>query len=184
MSLETRNITIKGINLTFIRIPAGKFTMGSPDNEPDRWADEGSQHEVTIDKDFWMLDTLVTQELWETVMGINPSNNQSPQYPVESVSWNTIMKEFIPKIAELLPEDLKPDLPTEEEWEYACRAGTTTAYSFGDDPAELDDYAWFNRNSNDSLHPVRQKKPNPWGLYDMHGLIFEWCKSVWKEYEE
>jgi formylglycine-generating enzyme required for sulfatase activity len=118
----------------------------------------------------------VTQEQYEAVMGTNPSWFQdNPQNPVESVSWNNAQV-FCQKLSEMTGKTYR--LPTEAEWEYACRAGTDTVYYFGNDANQLGDYAWYWGNSQETTHPVGQKLPNAWGLYDMHGNIEEWCQEV------
>jgi formylglycine-generating enzyme required for sulfatase activity len=121
----------------------------------------------------------VTQEQYEAVMGTNPSRFKKPQNPVEQVSWDDAV-EFCRKLSEL-PAEKKAGyvyrLPTETEWEYACRAGTTTKYSCGDSNSKPGDYAWYDRNSNNTTRPAGQKQPNPWGLYDMHGNVWEWCQD-------
>jgi formylglycine-generating enzyme required for sulfatase activity len=128
----------------------------------------------------------VTQGCWEALMGANPSRfTGDPRLPVEQVSWNDICGPdgFLARL-NALTEGARPDgqvfsLPTEAEWEYACRTGTDTAYSFGDDPADLGDHGWFDDNAEGRTHPVGQKKPNPWGLHDLHGNVWEWCADVW-----
>jgi formylglycine-generating enzyme required for sulfatase activity len=137
-------------------------------------------HQVTLTKPFELGVYEVTQEQYEKVMvGTTPSRIKGSQNPVENVSWNDAV-EFCRKLSEL-PGEKKAGyvyrLPTEAEWDYACRAGTTTAYSFGDSESELGDYAWHYKNSRDTTHPVGGKKPNPWGLYDMHGNVSEWCQD-------
>jgi formylglycine-generating enzyme required for sulfatase activity len=114
-------------------------------------------------------------------MGTNPSKFKGATNPVEMVSWNEAT-EFCKKLSEKTGNSVR--LPTEAEWEYACRAGTKTAFSFGDSPAALDDYAWHPRNSDAMSHPVGKKKPNAWGLYDMHGNVFEWCADWYGVYPE
>ena len=153
-------------------IRPGSFIMGSPDDEKGRWDDEGPQHKVTFTKGFWMADTPCTQLLWSQVMGSNPSLfKNNPNNPVERVSWDDIQG-FYARLGRFAPE-LNARLPSEEEWEYACRAGTALP-RYG----ELDDIAWYAGNSG-GTHPVGLKEPNPWGLYDMLGNVDEWCADGW-----
>jgi hypothetical protein len=152
----------------FVLIPAGTFMMGSPEDEPGR-KDHETLHQVTISKPFYLQTTPVTQGQWKQVMGNNPSHYRGDDnLPVEGVSWNNV-QEFILKLNKMEGTD-KYRLPTEAQWEYACRAGSTTAYCFGDDRGRLGEYAWI---ADYKTHPVGQKKPNEWGLYDMHGNIRE-----------
>ena len=124
----------------------------------------------------------VTQAQYKAVMGTNPSHFKGDNNPVEQVSWNDVVA-YCNKLTEQekaagrLPVGYEYRLPTEAEWEYACRAGTTTAFSFGNDESQLGEYAWYRDNSGLTTHPVRQKKPNGWGLYDMHGNVGEWCQD-------
>ena len=145
----------------FCPIHAGTFKMES--------------NEVKMDQDFYLGKYPVTQQQWEAVMGNNPSNFKGGSLPVETVSWDDAQI-FIQKLNQLSGKKLYR-LPTEAEWEYACRAGTTSEYYFGDDASQLGEYAWFGGNSGQTTHPVGQKKPNEWGLYDMAGNVWEWTDS-------
>jgi formylglycine-generating enzyme required for sulfatase activity len=162
-----------GIELEMMDIPAGKFLMGSDENDNQK-----PIHEITVNA-FKMGKYPVTQSQYEAVMGTNPSHfSGNPQNPVENVSWFDAQA-FCERLSELTGEKYR--LPTEAEWEYACRAGTQTRFSFGDDESQLGDYAWFNVNSDDKTHSVGEKRANPWGLYDMHGNLWEWCADQWHE---
>ena len=191
-------------------IPPGRFLMGSPEDEPGRDDDEGPQHPVTLRQGYWLFDTPCTQGLWQAVMGNNPSRFQSPDRPVERVSWDDV-QEFLEKINRRFP-GLDLALPSEAQWEYACRAGTTTPIYAGEmailgenNAPALDPIAWYGGNSGmrfdledgeDSsswpekqyphekagTHPVARKAPNPWGLYDMLGNVFEWCTDGQRSY--
>ncbi len=161
-------------------IKPGTFLMGSPEDEPDRFDWESPHHPVIISRGFWLFDTPCTQALWRAGMGTNnPSQFRGDTSPVENVGWNDCQG-FIKRLKERLP-GLNLNLPTEAQWEYACRAGTTTRYCFGDDEQHLEDYAWFSKNSGGRTHPVGEKLPNPWGLYDMHGNVWEWVQDHWHE---
>jgi formylglycine-generating enzyme required for sulfatase activity len=169
------------LGMKFVLIPAGTFKMGSPKGESGREDDE-RQHRVTISKPFYLQYTEVTQGQWQQVMGKNPANFKKcgKNCPVERVSWEDA-QEFIKKLNRMEKTD-KYRLPTEAEWEYACRAGSTTRFSFGDDEAKLEQFAWYENNSGDQTHPVGQLKPNAWGLYDMHGNVWEWCQDWFGKY--
>ena len=179
------------IGMKLVLIPKGTFMMGSPESEERRRNDE-TQHQVTISKDYYLGVTEVTQGQYEKVMGTNPiyflkrviRKSDSSMYPVEQVSWGDAV-EFCKKLSDL-PEEKAAGrvyrLPTEAEWEYACRAGSKTAYSFGESSESLGDYAWVEGNSNKQTHPVGEKKANAWGLYDMHGNVWEWCSDWLGEY--
>jgi len=191
MAQATKTIT-NSIGMKLVLIPNGTFQMGSPIEEVGRGIDE-EQHQVTISKDYYLGVTEVTQGQYEKVMGTNPSYFQkqrkrdSSMCPVENVSWDDAV-EFCKRLSDL-PEEKKAGrvyrLPTEAEWEYACRAGSKTAYSFGASAKSLGDYAWCSTTNDFPIyqpHPVRQKKPNAWGLYDMHGNVWEWCSDWYGDY--
>jgi formylglycine-generating enzyme required for sulfatase activity len=188
------------INMVFI--PPGTFRMGSPDNEEGRFAPyEGPQREVIISRGFWIGKCEVTQGEYEAVMGVNPSwyngdrtieagidFGTDPTRPVEQVSWSDAVAYCVRRTqserdAGTLPAGSGYRLPTEAEWEYACRAWTSTRFSYGDDPhySGFDNYAWCYF-PDQRPHPVGQKLPNPWGLYDMHGNVSEWCQDWFGEY--
>jgi formylglycine-generating enzyme required for sulfatase activity len=179
-SLETGLSTYtNSIGMEFVLIPSGWFMMGS-DKEKDQEAlDDETPHRVTISKPFYLGKYEVTQAQWEAVMGSNPSYFKGRDNPVETVSWDDV-REFI-KSLNIKEGNGCWRLPTEAEWEYACRAGTTGVYSFGDDENSLGHYAWYDGNSK-SAHPVGQKRPNAWGLYDMHGNVWEWVQDWYGEY--
>jgi formylglycine-generating enzyme required for sulfatase activity len=190
----------------YVWIPPGRFLMGSPVTEQDRNYDESPQMVVTLTRGFYMGRYLVTQGEFLEVMGYNPSwFVGDTNRPVESAGWfgatnycgTLTLRE---QQAGRLPATWCYRLPTEAEWEYACRAGTTTRFSYGDDPGytHLTDYAWYDRNSGSTnkppgasyvvwgvyytTHPVGQKLPNPWGLYDMYGEVYEWCQDWYGRY--
>jgi formylglycine-generating enzyme required for sulfatase activity len=174
----SRSLTIKSIGMEFILVSAGEFDMGSPIREKRRKLWESPVHRVAIGKPFYLARYPVTQKQWQKVMGNNPSYFKGEKHPVENVSWNEIQV-FFRKLNALENTDNNQiyRLPTEAEWEYAARAGTTTAYFFGDDESELRDYAWFLENSGLETHPVGLKRPNPWGLYDIYGNVGEWVQD-------
>jgi formylglycine-generating enzyme required for sulfatase activity len=161
---------------SFKLIPAGTFMMGDANGD-----DNETPHHVTLTKGFELGVCEVTQEQYERVMGTNPSDFKGPQNPVEGVSRNDAV-EFCRKLSAENSSGYVYRLPTEAEWEYACRAGTQTKYNFGDSDAELGDYAWYAENSGETTHPVGGKKPNAWGLYDMHGNVREWCQDRYSDY--
>ena len=184
-----RKMTVRvgAVEQVFRWVPPGSFTQGSPKGEAGRWDDEGPQHEVKL-SGYWVADTPVTQALFEAVMGSNPSRFKGPERPVETVSWDDA-KSFIVKLNALAP-GLDARLPTEAEWENACRAGTTTATWVGDldlDPnggraGVLDPIAFYWGNGPDGTRSVKGKQPNPLGLYDMLGNVYEWCGDFFGPY--
>jgi formylglycine-generating enzyme required for sulfatase activity len=174
------------IGMKLKEIRAGTFTMGSPGNEVGRQDDE-HQHKVTISKSFYMQTTEVTQEQWRAVMATEPWKGRNhvkegPNYAASYVSWDDAVA-YCKKLSE--KESKTYRLPTEAEWEYACRAGTESIWNFGDDEKIFGDYAWYDKNAGDIgekyAHQVRQKKANAFGLYDMHGNVYEWCHDYFEE---
>ena len=169
------DLTIKNINQCFRWIKPGTFQMGSPDSEPRRFDNE-VLHQVTLSKGFWLADTACTQSFWQAITGNNPAYFKDDlNCPVERVSWHDV-QQFI-KILNQQQPDLNARLPSEVEWEYACRAGTETAYSFGDEITSQ--LANFGSNVRKTV-PVKFFPPNDWGLYEMHGNVWEWCQDAWQ----
>ncbi|MBN1593657.1 MAG: formylglycine-generating enzyme family protein [Candidatus Coatesbacteria bacterium] len=190
---------VSGSGITMVPIPAGSFLMGSPDYEEGRWDDEGRQRTVNISA-FQMSETEVTQKQWQDAMGWNDSYFSSDDHPVEQVTWYDCVS-FCNELSNadgytkcytianigydgdhITWADVKCSfeangyrLPTEAEWEYACRAGTTTRFYTADSDSDLDRAGWFYGNSGSTTHSVGENEPNAWGLYDMHGNVWEWC---------
>ena len=158
----------------FVLIPGGSFMMGSNNS----YSDEKPIHKVNI-QPFYMMSTEVTQAMWKVVIDDNPSRFKGDNLPIENVSWNDC-QEFIKKLNQFDPGK-GYRLPTEAEWEYACCGGTTTRYYSGDSESDLKSVGWWKGNSDGKTHPVGQKEPNAWGLYDMHGNVWEWCED-WYQY--
>jgi WD40 repeat protein len=175
-------IEVQGIK--FQRIRAGRFLMGSPDSDGNAAGEEKPQHLVRITRPFYLGVYPVTRSQYEALMGSNPSYfKRDGNRPVDNVSWEDA-NTFCRKLSEAMREKWRGfvcRLPTEAEWEYACRAGTNTRYCFGEDAARLGEHAWFTDNAWGMTHPVGRKKPNAWGLYDMHGNVCEWCQDWYDE---
>jgi formylglycine-generating enzyme required for sulfatase activity len=171
-----------GIGMRFVWIPPGTFEMGSPPKEEGRKQDE-ARHKVTLTRGFYMGVYPVTREQWKAVMGKDLNNFKSAKnLPVDWVSWDDC-HEFLQKMG--AKDGHAYRLPTEAEWEYACRAGSNGAYCYGDDPTRLYPYAWYSENSGlVHTHPVGQKKPNAWGIHDMHGNVLQWCADWYGEYSQ
>lgn len=167
------------IGMEFVLIPAGSFMMGADKNFEDASDSETPKHKVTISKPFYLGKYEVTQAQWAAVMGGNPSQFKGRSNPVDSVSWDDVQV-FIKRL-NAKEGGNRYRLPAEAEWEYAARAGTESTYSFGDDADSLGQYAWYDGNSGEKTHPVGQKQPNAWGLYDMHGNVWEWVQDWYGE---
>jgi formylglycine-generating enzyme required for sulfatase activity len=202
---------VNSIGMKLVRIPAGKFLRGSPVDEVGSQDDE-SQHEVTLTREYYIGVFEVTQAEYETIMRENPSyfpeavihpavrhpetgrlitperkeRTDGSRYPVDRVSWDDAVR-FCEKLSSRREEVKRSRvyrLPTEAEWEYACRAGSKTAFSFGGEASNLSQFGWYSENSNQSTHPVGEKQPNAWGLYDMHGNVSEWCLDYHLNYPQ
>jgi formylglycine-generating enzyme len=171
-------------------VEPGEFLMGSPDAEPQRWDDEGPRHLVRLTEGFWLADSACTQAMWEAVMGQNPSDFKGePELPVEQVSWDDVQR-FLVRVQEQLPAGMQAELPTEAQWEYACRADTNTPFSLGDniDPSVVNydgnrPYAGGAKGAfRKCTVPVKSLPPNGWGLHEMHGNVWEWCADGLRKY--
>ena len=165
----------RGVKMKQVLIPAGSFMMGSPDSDPDASNEEKPHHKVTITKPFYMGIYPVTQDQYQAVMGSNPSNFKGGANPVEQVNWHDAVA-FCEKLS--AKTGINIYLPTEAQWEYACRAGSTGIFS---GTGRVDQMGWYGGNSGGKTHPVGQKRPNAWGLYDMHGNVWEWCADWYGE---
>ncbi|MBW4438136.1 MAG: formylglycine-generating enzyme family protein [Pleurocapsa minor GSE-CHR-MK-17-07R] len=172
----------KALTLTFVWCPPGEFLMGSRPDDLYARESEQPQHLVVIPQGFWISATILSVEQWrlfEPDAWIPPEGARCPAHPTtwdDAAAFCVTMTERL-HASGALPTDLKLDFPTEEEWEYACRAGTKTTWYFGDDESLLADHAWYRANSDLQLHPLGLKLPNPWGLYDVYGNADEWCRE-------
>lgn len=167
-------------------IPAGSFSQGSPSEEAREDGPEEILHEVVLTRGFWLADTACTQALWRAVLGTNPSTfSRDPNHPVEQVSWDLVTQEFLPALNEKRP-GLNATLPTEAQWEYACRARTRTPFFFGTairtPQVNFDDSDETHALPKDRTVPVREGRANDWGLYQMHGNVWEWCADYYAPY--
>jgi uncharacterized protein (TIGR02996 family) len=185
--LPRRTVALaKGVDMTFAWIAPGTFLMGSPSEEPERWDNE-TLHEVTLAHGFYLGIHAVTQSQWQAVMGNNPSRFKGKNRPVEMVSWNDC-QEFVTKVSQR--EGKRYGLPSEAEWEYACRAGTTTPFHFGEtlstDQANYDGNYPYNKGAKGvdrrRTTSVGSFPPNAWGLFDLHGNVWEWCQDEYRDY--
>ncbi|MBR2451262.1 MAG: SUMF1/EgtB/PvdO family nonheme iron enzyme [Paludibacteraceae bacterium] len=171
----TQTFTVNGVSFTMVGVEGGTFIMGATSEQgtSDPWDDEYPTHSVTL-SDFAIGETEVTQELWQAVMGSNPSSFSGTNLPVEEVSWNDCQT-FITKLNQLTGKNFR--LPTEAEWEYAARGGNKSkGYKYAGSNT-LSDVAWYGDNSSSKTHPVQQKQANELGLYDMSGNVYEWCQD-------
>jgi len=186
LPLEIRH---KKTGMHFVFIPPGEFMMGSPDSEKDRDARRegtGKQHRARLTTPFYLGKYEVTQAEWKAVVGNNPSKFPGDRNPVEMVSWDDCQT-FVNRLQSAIrnpDSEFRFSLPTEAQWEYACRAGTRTRFYYGDDLdyKDLADHAWFKGNSGGKTHPVGEKKPNAWSLYGMGGNVCEWCQDCYASY--
>ncbi len=197
---SSESFIIKELNLELIKCPAGSFMMGSPEEEyssikdemnvchKDTYGFEYSEelHSVTINKPFYIGKYEITQNQYRSIMGNNPSKFKGENNPVESVDWLKA-KLFCIKLnylyKDILPKGYKFDLPTEEQWEYSCRAGINTPFNNRSNK-KIGEVAWYNDNASETTHMIGQKKPNAWGIYDMHGNVSEWCRDGYGDYSK
>jgi formylglycine-generating enzyme len=177
-----QSFTVGGVTQRLRWIPPGEFLMGSPEVEEEREScgNDETQHRVMLRQGFWLADTACAQALWEAVMGKNPSRFKGAERPVEQVSWEDVVKRFLPALEKLVP-GLDPVLPTEAQWEYACRAGTATPFWFGEgittDQVNCNgpNHSGAKGQYRDEPSDVKALPANGWGLYQMHGNVWEWC---------
>lgn len=175
------SVTLDGCRWTVRWLPAGRFLMGSPLDEPNRDKDE-VQHEVVFSRGFFMAETECTQMQWQAIITNKPNHGKFPNHPVNQVQWREA-QDYCRRLTQthraqkLIPEGWEWDLPTEAQWEYACRAGTTGPFA-----GDLAEMAWIESNSEGKAHAVKTRKPNAWGLHDLHGNVWEWCRDWYGDY--
>jgi formylglycine-generating enzyme required for sulfatase activity len=180
--------SFKGVRQVMRWIDPGSFIMGSPEDEPERFDDEPQRH-VNFSEGFWLAETSCTQELWEVVMGDNPSRFKSDQLPVERVNWH-LVHDFLQQLNDQI-SGLSLTLPSEAQWEYACRAGTMTPFSFGETISTAQanyngSYVYASGSKGEYREktiPVKSFSPNAWGLHQMHGNVWEWCLDHYSDYQ-
>lgn len=192
---ESLRLILPGnVAMEYVWCPPGTFTMGSPNDELGQGDWDGPQHAVTLAHGFWMARFPTTQRQYVALVGSNPSGHQGDALPVEQVDWPTAVafcEKVNARLGSALPEGFRCSLPTEAQWEYACRAGTTGPLNSGRELtsdceacANLNALAWCEANSDERTHAVGKKRPNAWGLYDMHGNVWEWCRDWFDDYAE
>jgi formylglycine-generating enzyme required for sulfatase activity len=186
---ELLELTVKGVAMRFRWCPAGRFQMGSPASEEGRYSDEDAVS-VTLSRGYWLTETECTQRLWSAISSYRPEWTDAyglgEDYPANQVSHEDVAG-FMEALnsearrAGILPAGWQFSLPTEAQWEYAARAGSTSRFCFGDDESQLENYAWYSKNAGGKPHPVGKLRPNAWGLYDMHGNVWEWTADCYHE---
>jgi formylglycine-generating enzyme required for sulfatase activity len=172
-------------DLKMLWVSPGTFLMGSPEDEEGHAYEDGKPFLATLSHGFWLGQYPITQAQWMVVMSNNPSSFHGENHPVENVSWNDAVEycdKLNNKYNHLLPLGYKFNLPTQMQWEFACRAGSQNLFSKGDDLDDLLSLAWCRENSNGMTHAVREKSPNRWGFYDMLGNVLEWCYDAGEDY--
>jgi formylglycine-generating enzyme required for sulfatase activity len=186
---ELLELTVKGVAIRFRWCPAGRFQMGSPASEEGRDGDEDAVS-VTLSRGYWLMETECTQRLWSAISSYRPEWTDAyglgEDYPANKVSHEDVAG-FMQALnsearrAGILPAGWQFSLPTEAQWEYAARAGSTSRFCFGDDESQLENYAWYDKNAGGKSHPVGKLRPNAWGLHDMHGNVWEWTADWYNE---
>lgn len=192
-----QTLVISAVDVCFRWVVPGNFTMGSPEGEIGRYENEG-QHDVTLSSGFWLAETPCTQTLWQAVVGTNPSDFEGAENPVENISWQDVDTDFLPTLAKIMI-DFCPRFPTEAEWEYSCRAGADSAFSFGEsldhsqsryteiwDSESIDEldraHRQLKKNDRYGTCSVNNFEPNRWGFSQMHGNVYEWCSDWLGDY--